>query len=100
MMGSSAYLPNDRSLYTLYGGLFGMAAANSNFVFPTVALHPLLGSSNLRLRDTVPTSASYSTSDNSGLHYNPSSMYRYHPYLTPEKIAQKAAESAAEGCRQ
>ncbi|CAC5413828.1 TBX20 [Mytilus coruscus] len=99
MMGTSAYLPNDRSLYTLYGGLFGMAA-NSNFVFPTVALHPLLGSSNLRLRDTVPTSASYSTSDNSGLHYNPSSMYRYHPYLTPEKIAQKAAESAAEGCRQ
>ena len=98
MMGSSAYLPTDRSLYTLYGGLFGMAA-NSNFVFPTVALHPLLGGNNLRLRDSVPTSSSYPSTDNSGLHY-PSAMYRYHPYLTPEKMAQKAAETAAEGCRQ
>ena len=92
---SPSYMPNDRSLYTLYGGLFGL---NTNFMIPPMAFHSLVNANNLRLRDGIPTtSASFTDSV-----YPSTSSYRYHPYLTPDKIAaaQKAAESSvAESCR-
>lgn len=103
MMGSSSsYVPTDRSLYTLYGGLFGLGNA-ANLVFPSVAFHPFVSANNLRLRESLPNSSSYSPSESSsssGLHY-PASLYRYHPYLSPEKMAQKSTESSSvvDGCR-
>lgn len=92
---SPSYMPNDRSLYTLYGGLFGL---NTNFMIPPMAFHSLVNANNLRLREGIPTTSA-SFTDNV---YPSTSSYRYHPYLTPEKIAaaQKAAESSvAESCR-
>ena len=99
LVGSTPYLPNDRSLYTLYGGLFGL---NTNFMFPPVAFHSLVSANNLRLRDSIPTSASsYPPAESTGLHH-PTAAYRYHPYLSPDKMAaaQKSAESSVmDGCR-
>ncbi|KAK3086785.1 hypothetical protein FSP39_023348 [Pinctada imbricata] len=100
LVGSaSPYLPNDRSLYSLYGGLFGI---NTNFMFPSVAFHSLVSANNLRLRDSIPASAStYTSPEPTGLHHPPAA-YRYHPYLTPDKIsaAQKSAESSVtDTCR-
>ncbi|XP_011446708.3 T-box transcription factor TBX20-like [Crassostrea angulata] len=92
---SPSYMPNDRSLYTLYGGLFGL---NTNFMIPPMAFHSLVNANNLRLREGIPTTSA-SFTDNV---YPSTSSYRYHPYLTPDKIAaaQKAAESSvAESCR-
>ncbi|KAJ8302741.1 hypothetical protein KUTeg_019137 [Tegillarca granosa] len=102
MASSSSYVPTDRSLYTLYGGLFGLGNA-ANLVFPSVAFHPFVSANNLRLRESLPNSSSYSPSESSsssGLHY-PASLYRYHPYLSPEKMAQKSTESSSvvDGCR-
>ncbi|XP_060081061.1 T-box transcription factor TBX20-like [Ylistrum balloti] len=97
--GASSYMPNDsRSLYALYGGLFGLH--NSSFVFPTVAFHPFVSANNLRMRESMPGSVSYSSSSETpGLPY-PASMYRYHPYLSPDKMAQKSSDSSVvDSCR-
>ena len=90
LLGGASY-PSaaERSLYTLYGGLFGLS--NSNLVFPTLGLHPFMNAGNLngvRLREGMPATSMYNTdnSTSSQLHY-PTAIYRYHPYLNPEKLA-------------
>ncbi|XP_060595027.1 T-box transcription factor TBX20-like [Ruditapes philippinarum] len=99
LLGGSPYPPTDRSLYTLYGGLFGLN--NSNFVFPALGLHPLMAAnniSNMRLREGVPTTSGYNSESTPGapLHY-PTALYRYHPYLNAEKLsAQKSTPTSSE----
>ncbi|XP_052815282.1 T-box transcription factor TBX20-like isoform X2 [Mya arenaria] len=103
LLGGSPYPPTDRSsLYALYGGLFGLN--NSNFMFPALGLHPFMAANNLnsmRLRGEGVSATSVYNSDGSPnahaqLHY-PSALYRYHPYLTNEKLAaQKTSTSSTE----
>lgn len=99
LLGGSPYPPTDRSLYTLYGGLFGLN--NSNFVFPALGLHPFMAANNInnmRLREGVPATSGYSseTSPGTQLHY-PTALYRYHPYLNAEKLsAQKSTPTSSE----
>lgn len=100
LLGGTPYPSTERSLYTLYGGLFGLN--NSNFVFPALGLHPFMAANNInnmRLREGVPTSSVYnSESSPSGapLHY-PTALYRYHPYLNAEKLsAQKTTPTSSE----
>ncbi|KAL5021761.1 hypothetical protein ScPMuIL_000916 [Solemya velum] len=100
VVGGSSYLSTDRptGMYPFYGGIFGLA--NPNFVFPTVAFHPLMNANNLRIREMISNSQSFSPSESSSPQYQ-SSLYRYHPYLSPEKITQKAPETTVqESCRQ
>ena len=99
LLGGAPYPPTDRSLYTLYGGLFGLN--NSNFVFPALGLHPLMAANNInnmRLREGVPATSGYNSESASGtpLHY-PTALYRYHPYLNAEKLsAQKSTPTSSE----
>ncbi|KAL4235430.1 T-box transcription factor tbx20 [Mactra antiquata] len=102
LLGGAPYPTTERSLYTLYGGLFGLN--NSNYVFPALGLHPFMAANNinnLRLREGVPTSSVYNSSESSSppgsqLHY-PTALYRYHPYLNPEKLAaQKTTPTSSE----
>lgn len=101
VVGGSSYLPTDRpaGMYPFYGGIFGLA--NPNFVFPTVAFHPLMNANNLRLREMISNSQSFPPSESSSSPQYQSSLYRYHPYLSPEKITPKTPESTVqESCRQ
>ncbi|KAH3772349.1 hypothetical protein DPMN_173686 [Dreissena polymorpha] len=99
MLGASPYSPSERSLYALYGGLFGLN--NSNFVFPALGLHPFMAAnnlSNLRLREGMPASV-YNTEvppvAHAQLHY-PTALYRYHPYFASDKSsAQKTPPSSS-----
>lgn len=102
LLGGLPYPPTDRPLYTLYNGLFGLNGLNnSNLVFPTM-FHPYLNAQrleSLRLRDGVPVSTAYSTDSSSStspsqLHY-PTALYRFHPYFSAEKLAQKSSPPAA-----
>lgn len=102
LLGGTPYPPTERSLYTLYGGLFGLN--NSNFVFPALGLHPFMTANNInnmRLRDGVPPPTSVYSAESGAaaaaaaqLHY-PTALYRYHPYLNSEKLAaQKSSTSS------
>ena len=91
----------DRSIYSLYGSLLGLSTSHLA-AFPPVAFHPLLAANNnMRFRDGMPPSSVYSADSAATaaaqLHY-PTALYRYHPYLTPEKLAaaQKTTSSSAE----
>lgn len=92
----------DRSIYSLYGSLLGLST--SHFALPPVAFHPLLAANNvnnMRLREGMPPTSVYNAEAGATaaaqLHY-PTALYRYHPYLTTEKLAaaQKPASSSAE----
>ena len=95
LLGGLPYPPSDRPLYTLYNGLFGLN--NSNLVFPTM-FHPFMSAQrldSLRLREGVPVSSAYSAdSPPQQLHY-PTALYRFHPYFSADKIAQKSSPPAA-----
>lgn len=98
LLSGAPYPASDRSLYTLYGGLFGLS--NSNFMFPALGLHPYLTANNinnLRLREGAPTTSSYSSESSavSQLHY-PTALYRYHPYLNAEKLSAQKTAAASE----
>ena len=96
LLGGLPYPPTDRPLYTLYNGLFGLN--NSSLVFPTM-FHPFMNAQrleSLRLRDGVPVSSAYNTDSSSPpqLHY-PTALYRFHPYFSADKLAQKSSPPAA-----
>ncbi|KAL3859852.1 hypothetical protein ACJMK2_010041 [Sinanodonta woodiana] len=104
LLGSSAYQTSSdsRPMYTLYSGLLGLNS--SNFVFPAMAFHPFLNPNNTRLREMIqngghPYNSETSSSSSASLHY-PTAIYRYHPYLIPDKLLQKSADSQTDTCRQ
>lgn len=92
LLGGSPYpAAAERSLYALYGGLFGLN--NSNFVFPTLGLHPLMAANNMnsiRLREGGSSTPVYHGEGAPAAHahlHNPGALYRYHPYLSADKFS-------------